>query len=202
MDKELQEVFAFLVSSPDRAELVEIADAQIQSYLVNPSVYIIPKAYKWSTPLVEQFAYDLEGWVAFVRELLNEFPKRSDVRMPLQVVYRKINVRLDAAVRRARLKRAVTKCEELYGPFDSPLEARDYERILFQYWKAAREIEIAKLQIAFGGKASAESKASLCDDYWLRVETAIAAGEIPNPQSVKELRDQAVKTLDLIRKQK
>lgn len=203
MDRELHEAYSYLVSTPKRAELVEAADELILAFRRNPKLFILPNTYKWANPLIENFAYDLEGWVGFVRSLVDEFPKRSEERRPLQIVYRKLHQRHDAVIRRERLKRALAKYVEVYGDFASSAEARDYERLLFQSWSAARKNTLVKLRLASEtGKTSAEERRDACDQFWEAIRQQIDAGKIPSMAEVIILRDEAIKLGDLLNKER
>jgi hypothetical protein len=203
MQKELHEVYSYLVANPDRAELVEAADELILAFLRNPKLFILPNAYKWATPVVEHFAYDLEGWVSFVREVLNEFPKRSEERRPLQLVYRKLYMRHDAVIRRERLRRAMVRYAEVYDEPLEPADYRDYERLLFQYWRAQRETLLLRLRLdSPDGKSTAEDRRELCDKFWAEIRVKIDAGEIPTLPQLRVLRDEAVRILDLLKGKK
>lgn len=200
MKPELQKVYAFLVASPDRATLIEAVDELLLAFRRNPSLFVLPKVYKWATPLIEEFAYDFEGWVTFARQIVDEFPKRTEERRPLQILYRKLNMRHDAIIRRERLKRALAKYIEVHGDFESPMEARDYERMLFQYWKASREAVLVRLRLdSPDGKASAEERRDACDAYWESVRAKIDAGDVPTLAGVRKLRDDTVRILDLLK---
>lgn len=194
MVKELHETYSYLVSSPKRAELVEAADELILAFRRNQKLFILPNTYKWATPLIETFALDLEGWVAFVRQIVDEFPKRSEERRPMQLVYRKLNTRHDAVIRRERLKRALEKYIEVHGDFASSAEAREYERLLFQSWSAARKNALIKLRLeSENGKTTAEERRDVCDRFWEAIRQKVEAGKIPSLAEVIILRDEALK---------
>ena len=198
MDKELHETYSYLVSSPNRAELVEAADELLLAFRRNPKLFVLPNTYKWATPLIETFAFDLEGWTSFVRQLVDEFPKRSEERRPIQIVYRKLNTRHDAVIRRERLKRALEKYIEVHGDFASATEAREYERLLFQSWSAARKNPLIKLRLeSETGKTTAEERREACDRFWDLIRQQIEAGKIPSMAEVIILRDEAIKLNDL-----
>ena len=190
MNPELHEIYAYLVSASDRAELIEAADELILAYNRNPKLFVLPKTYQWATPLIEHFAYDLAGWVEFVRQITDEFPKRSEERRPVQQVYRKLNVRHDAAIRRERLRKAVLKYVDVYGEFDSKQDAENYQKWLFQYWTAARRVRLA--QLSASGKVSAEERRSVCDEFWGSISKQISEGKLPHIDEVRRLRDEAV----------
>lgn len=203
MEKELHETYSYLVSNPKRAELIEAADELILAFGRNPKLFVLPNTYKWATPLIEHFAYDLEGWVSFVRNLVDEFPKRVEERRPVQIVYRKLNNRHDAVIRRERLKRALEKYVEVHGPFESTTQARDYERLLFQSWSAARKNLLSKLsRESDSGKASAEERRAACDVFWAEIRQQIEAGKVPSFTEVLILRDEALKLGDLLNKER
>lgn len=198
MEKELHEVYSYLVSSHNRAELVEAADELLLAFRRNPKLFVLPKTYKWATPLLENYAHDLEGWVTFVRQVVDEFPKRSEERRPIQLVYRKLNTRHDASIRRERLKRALEKYVELYGEFESSAQAREYERLLFQSWSAARKTVLVKLRLSSdSGKVSAEERRDACDKFWEEIRRQIDTGKVPSLAEVIILRDEAIKLNDL-----
>lgn len=198
MEKELHETYSYLVADPKRAELVEAADELILAFRRNPKLFVLPKTYKWATALIEHFAYDLEGWTNFVRQIVDEFPKRSEERRPIQIVYRKLNTRHDASIRRERLKRALKKYVEVHGDFESASQARDYERLLFQSWSAARKNVLIKLRLeSDSGKATAEERRDACDKFWAEIREQIDAGNIPSLTEVIILRDEAIKLSSL-----
>lgn len=196
MDRELQTVFAYLVSSPDRARMIEAVDAYIGAFLKTPDGFVMPNVYKALTPLVEQFAYDHAGWVVFVRDLTEEFAKRSEPRMELQTLLRTLEQREDARVRRERIARAVAKSEELYGPFTDSEDARRFGRKLFDLWKIGRQNLLTKRKLeSRDNKLSAEERSDLCDEYWQRIDDDITEGRIPTVEQLERLLESARRKL-------
>ena len=141
MNEELHPIFAELIQNPDRASLIEAVDTLIFAYNKSPKTYVHPNKYKDLKPLVEEFAFDPVGWLQFIRELTNEFEKRSLPRMQLQAVYRRINARVDAIVRRERAAKAVESA--IAAGFIEAAEGKDYSVKVTQLWSLGRRAAIA-----------------------------------------------------------
>ncbi len=190
MDPELDNVFTHLVQAPNRAKLIEIADAQIMAYRRAPDVYIIPNTYRWATPLVEHFAQDMGGWHQFGYELADRFPKRSEDRMAINDVLRRILGRWDAEVRRERLERAIQVHEQTHGALGSRREQQEYATRLQTYWKILRLNALRKLAVE-NPTVSQEDRALTLAEFWGGIGTQIDRGNVPARDHLAELTAKA-----------
>ena len=192
MDASLNDVYAQLVKAPDRAKRIEATDAQLKMYRVDPENYILPNSYKWMTPILEAFGFDMEGWMHFQRDIIENFGKRSDERMELHAVYRRVNSRVDAIIRRERLDRAVKVHSETHHPFMTRGEELEYAKNLHRIWKLNRMNVIAKYRQDRGlSKIPADEKAELCDTYWGTIRAELDAGKAPREDSLRGLLKEA-----------
>lgn len=202
MNEEIQKIQARLIANPNRADIVASVDAQMQMFRKSPKHYIIPNVYKWATPLVEEYAYDLGGWLAFVRGIVDAFPKRSEERRPIQAEYRGVLSRRDREITRAREQMALGEYVRQHGKFESPAQTQAYKNDLIKWWTLNRKIEalIARANSP-EGKLTKDEQAEVYEEFWDKVEASIKE-HAPTIDEIAQLRAAAAARLDLIRSRK
>jgi hypothetical protein len=180
VESALSQCTTALLRNPDKtAEWITVADRHMQTYVVSPETFILPKAHEFLKPLIESYALNIDGFTLYLVELRDSFDRRSSQYTQIQAVYRRVNGRYVQQLRRERMGRAVAQAEKLYG------EIPYQERI---QWIAKLEHEWAQRRIAFLEQQRrrvgepclpVEIRTELLLEFWGTIDTEIYEGQIP-----------------------
>lgn len=169
-----------LLGSPDNtATWLRTADRYIQSYLEDPKSFVLPKDYAFLRPLVENYAYDLEGFVRYIVGVRDCFDSKSAVFAHLQQLYRTVMGRHVQKVRRERAARAVAKAEELYGDTDYHTRLHWVSKLEHSWAQRRLEFLTKHRERSENNRISSEERAELLAEFWDAIETEIYNGEVP-----------------------
>jgi hypothetical protein len=194
LDAELGALFDKLVASESRVDMIAEIDYQLKVYKENPGLYILPNACKWMTPALENFGEDPQGWLRFIRRVRQEFAKRSQASQALARVYRKVDSRVDAMIRRGRLVEAVTAYTATHGAFVDSKQEKAYTRDLQQLWTLSRKNRLALMRRVHGGeKIPYEVQTGVYDGFWEETDADIKRGEVPHRDELPGLLAKAKK---------
>lgn len=198
-DAELYAVHSRIVNAGHPEVLLEAAYVQLQSYRMSPEHYVLPNTYKWMLPLIENYGNDPEGFLDFVRSVVDHFPKRSDERIPVQAVFRKVNSWVDQIIRRERVGQGLDAHRKVHGDFpDKPTE-QAYAKNLFAWWMLRRKNMLGLLtRNSPDGKSTAQERADACARYWQEVHDETLAGQIPRHDEIARRLEEASAAYELI----
>lgn len=192
MNAELMTIFARLVSSEDRVDLIEQIDFQLAAYKKSPKHYILPNACKWMTAALEEFAEDQESWLAFVRKVRREFIKRTNASMALGKIYRKVYSRVDQVTRRERIALAVQVYLDTHGEFVDREEEKLYVKRLLMLWKIGRDNAKAEYRRKVGSdRLTYDEQCDAFDEYWKGIAAELEAGKVPHKDELPQLIETA-----------
>jgi len=181
MDDDLYTVYSKLINAPNRHELLLAAYEQLHAYNKSPKYYVLPNLYGWMRPAIEIYGNDPEGYLDFVRSVVDHFPKRSDERANLKPPLRKAESWVDQLIRRRRVALAQDAYEKAHGPFADNDEKKLYGLRIFALWKLQRQNILAKLvRTSESGRSSAEDRRDACTAHWEKIEKELAQGTVPN----------------------
>lgn len=187
LDPELMALHDKLVADETRVNLITEIDFQLKSYKESPDLYILPNACKWMTPALEAFGEDPEGWLRFIRRVRREFPKRSESSKALAEVYRRVDSRVDAQIRRARLARAVAAYIDSRGHFADAREEKEYAKDLQLLWTLTRKNRLISLRRVRGDTLPYEVQSDLFEAFWGEIDQAIEQKQLPHRDELSKL---------------
>lgn len=169
-----------LLGSPSNAAVwLKTADRYIQSYLEDPKGFVLPKDYAFLRPLIEHYAYDLEGFVHYVVGVRDCFERKTAPFVSLQQLYRTIMGRYVQQVRRERADRAIAKAQELYGDTDFHTRLQWVSKLEHD-WAQRRLDFLAKYrERSENNRISTDERTELLAEFWDAIETEIHNGELP-----------------------
>lgn len=198
-DAQLYDVHSRIVNAGRPEELLEAAYMQLHSYRLSPEHYVLPNTYKWMLPLIENYGEDPEGFLEFARSVVDHFPKRSDTRIPVQLVYRRVNSWVDQIIRRERVGHGLDTHRKVHGEFpDKPTE-HAYAKNLFSWWMLRRKNMLGLLtRNSPDGKSTAQDRADACTRYWQEVHDDLLAGKVPRYDEINRLLEEAAAAHELI----
>lgn len=169
-----------VLSNPDQAGTwLTQADKYMQSYVQNPATFILPRANAFMKPVIEAYAYNLEGFAQYLIGIRDSFDPQSSGWEHVQALYRRVLGRYTQQLRRERSTRAIAKAEELYGVVGF------HERL---HWVSKLEHGWAKRRLEFleehrnltqGHRIPVDVRAELLAEFWNTIDTEIYNGDVP-----------------------
>lgn len=180
MEKELYEAKESLVDAPDTVEWLRLADRYIAQFNAHPSMFRLPKDHMRLKAVLENFAYDTDGWLAFVKQIRDEV-HGSDKWESVHDFYRTVLARTAQQNRRKRLGNAVTVVESKVGKLTTlqkQLVAAWYE----QQWGKQRLARMAEVRKYHGAKRlSQDERADVLENFWEDIDALLMTGDVPMP---------------------
>jgi hypothetical protein len=155
------------------------ADKYMQAYAENPTAFILPKAHAFMKPLIEAYAYNLDGFTEYVLGIRDSFERQSSAWTSVHSLYRRLLGRHTQQLRRERSNRAIAKAEELHG------KVGFHDRLR---WVARLEHDWAQRRLAFMDKCRAkagverlntEDRSELLLEFWETIDMEIYEGKVP-----------------------
>lgn len=183
MEPDLLEAKGALLDSVDPAAWLELADSYIELFNKNPKVFRLPKDHVKLKPLIENFAYDMDGFVDFVLSVRNEASKQQ--YKGIHEFYRRVVVRRTQQQRRRRLTQGVRQIEEDLGMRFSADQVSRVSVWLEQYWGKERmdRLDEARSHTS-GGRISTDVRTEICDAFWAEVDKGLNEGIVPIPPEI------------------
>jgi hypothetical protein len=176
----LREASDMFLRNPDTASTwLRQADEYMQAYVQNPGSFILPREHAFLQPVIETYAYNLEGFTQYLIGVRDSFEKGSLAWDRVQTIYRRVMGRHTQKIRRERADRAVAKAEALYGLTDF------HSRLA---WVARLEHEWAKRRLDFlelyrskteNNRLCSDERAERLAEFWDIIDTEISNGEVP-----------------------
>jgi hypothetical protein len=170
-----------LLSHPDKASAwLTQADKYMQAYVESPTTFILPRAHAFMQPVIEVYAYHLDGFTQYLMGVRDCFEKQSTGWEGVHSLYRRVLGRHTQKLRRERSNRAIAKAEELYG------KVGYHERL---QWVANLEHGWAKRRLEFldkhraklgGRRLTVDERAELLFEFWDIIDTEIFEGKVPS----------------------
>lgn len=177
---ELEDTTNYILNNPPlAAKWLKQADAYMQSVTQDPSSFVLPVEYKFLKPLLETYAYNLEGFVQYLLGVRDSLEPRTEPWERVQALYRRVMGRYVQQTRRERADRAIAKAEELYGP--TPFHTRlKWMSDLEHHWAKRRLDYLAEYRAKMeNGRISVDDRAELLSIFWDDIETEIFNGKVP-----------------------
>lgn len=174
---------SLLLSVPNPAPALRIADEYLRQYAALGSAFVLPQQYAQLKPIIDYYAGDLPGWVKFVRGIRDSLPKDGRTfHTDMHDLYRTLEVRLTQQERRDRLDSAVQAAVRKGIIPDEPSEKLRYSRRCTQHWKLRRDALLKAHAAATGKKRlSMEERDDLLTQFWTEIQEEISIGVLPPP---------------------
>jgi hypothetical protein len=177
MDTSLFELALTVANSPDPTAWLRTADTQITGYLKDPKGFVLNKAHKDMLPVIEEYAYDLPGFVRFVSAVRdNSATGHQDA---LYRFYRTVSGRLLQQQRRERFDRAITQAIDIHGTYPDYLTRMAWLHQLEQVWRNRRLETMASARGGKKGRVPRDELAEVLDAFWAQIDTEIEQGQVP-----------------------
>lgn len=178
MDEHLLETAMGVAKGANPAEWLRLADRYIVNYNKDPKHFVLPKNHKDMLPVIEEYAYDLRGFVGFIAKV-RDLCRRDDAEA-VQKLYRTVNGRLTQQERRARFDRALDKAQELHGPYADYLTRMQWLSALEQVWRKRRLRYLDEARDAAGRRLTRDEVAEAAAKFWAELDEEIEAGNVPD----------------------
>jgi hypothetical protein len=164
----------FFLSNPKAvAKWLTTADKHMQTYAAGPDELLLPKAHKFLTPLIETYARNTEGFIAYITTLRDQFSKEDAAWEQVQTVMRKVNGRFIQQLRRERSSRAIKAAEGLYGETDYHTRLK-WVADLEHGWAKRRLAHLDDYRRKSGEqRIDTETRAEILAEFWDVVDTEI-----------------------------
>lgn len=199
MDADLHDVYLKLVASPNRAEQMTALYEQLHAFNRGPKHYVLPNVYGWMKPVIEVYGYDPEGLLDFYRSIVEHFSKRTDERVALRKIRRKVESWADQIVRRRRVGLALEVYKKVHGEFSDKDVEKVYARRIFALWKLQRMNVLLKMTREHpDGRASAVERRDACEAHWQKIEKELEQGTVPTLDQVDKQIEQAAGLYELL----
>lgn len=178
MDESMMSLAMSVARKPDPATWLKTVDGYIISYNKDPKVFILPKTHKDMLPLIEEYAYDLPGFVQFIQKVRDT--TSGDNYESVHKLYRTINGRLVQQKRRERFDRALDKAVERYGPYPDYMTRQRWISALEQKWRKMRLEHLDCERAKHSKRLTREQVAYIVSQFWEELDAEIEQGDVPN----------------------
>jgi hypothetical protein len=151
----------------------------MQTFAKDPSIFLLPKSHEFLKPLIEAYAFNIDGFVQYLVGIRDSFSKEDLAWEQVQSIQRRINGRYVQQQRRERAARAITKAEELYGKTDYHSRLK-WVSDLEHKWASRRLLFLDKHRDSLKGeRIDTETRAELLLEFWEIIDTEIFEGDVP-----------------------
>jgi hypothetical protein len=179
---DLREATSWLLRVTDPASQLRLADNYIQTYNKLPSRFILPSAHKNLQPIIEAFANDVNGLVAYIRAIRDA--SEGGAYDELHDLYRTVSIRALQQTRRARIGKGVALVEKEVGRrLQREIHAEDrvtIARYIEQMWGAMRlEYMSAERSLRKADRLSSEERNIVLEEFWKKIDAELADGRVP-----------------------
>ena len=116
---DFNETTEYLLRNPSNIKKwLTLADKYMQTFAKDPSIFLLPKTHEFLKPLIEAYAFNIDGFVQYIVGIRDSFSKEDLAWEQVQNIQRRVNGRYVQQQRRERAQRAIATAEELYGETD------------------------------------------------------------------------------------
>lgn len=178
MDEQLLKVAMAVAASDQPDAWLRTADRYISTYNKDPKHFVLPKNHRDMLPVIEEYAYDLRGFVQFIAKV-RDLCRRGDAEA-VQKLYRTVNGRLTQQERRARFDRALEKAQELYGPYPDYMTRMRWLSALEQVWRRRRLRYLDDARAKVGRRLTRDEVGEAAAAFWAELDVDIDAGKVPD----------------------
>lgn len=175
----LRDATRTILGSESPAEWLRLADMYIGSFNQMPSSFVLPAQHAVLKPVIEAFHSSTEAFVKYIQAIRDQY-QPGDQRAELQMLYRTVLTRSVQQSRRARVARAITVAETMFGRSLDPDERDRVTKKLEQYW-AQRRMQF--LKSARGstdkGRLRSDERTELLKQFWAEIDGEIERRDLP-----------------------
>lgn len=177
---DLNETTEYLLRNPSNIKKwLTLADKYMQTFAKDPSIFLLPKTHEFLKPLIEAYAFNIDGFVQYIVGIRDSFSKEDLAWEQVQNIQRRINGRYVQQQRRERAQRAIAKAEELYGETDYHSRLK-WVADLEHAWAGRRLLFLDKHRDERkGDRLDTDTRAELLLQFWEIVDTEIFEGGVP-----------------------
>ena len=177
---ELRETTELLLRNPSNIKKwLTLTDKYMQTFAKDPSIFLLPKSHEFLKPLIEAYAFNIDGFVQYLVGIRDSFSKEDLAWEQVQSIQRRINGRYVQQQRRERAARAIAKAEELYGKTDYHSRLK-WVSDLEHKWASRRLLFLDKHRDSLKGeRIDTETRAELLLEFWEIIDTEIFEGDVP-----------------------
>ena len=180
MQSDLKETTDYLLRNPSNIKKwLTLADKYMQTFAKDPSTFLLPKTHEFLKPLVEAYAFNIDGFIQYLLGIRDSFSKEDLAWEQVQSIQRRINGRYVQQQRRERAQRAIAKAEELHGETDYHSRLK-WVADLEHSWAGRRLLYLDKHRDERKrDRLDTETRAEVLLEFWEIVDTEIFEGGVP-----------------------
>ena len=177
---DLNETTEYLLRNPSNIKKwLTLADKYMHTFAKDPSIFLLPKTHEFLKPVIEAYAYNVDGFIQYLIGLRDSFDKEDLAWDHVQSIHRRVNGRFIQRQRRERSQRAIDKAEELYGETDYHSRLK-WVSNLEHAWASRRLLYLDKHRDERrADRLDTETRAELLLDFWEIIDTEIFEGGVP-----------------------
>lgn len=177
----LPELTDHLISDPQAADKLRLADSYILQIQRMGRTFVLPEEHALIEPIIERYSKSLPKFVAYVRDVRDTVAPRSTSYIALHELYRTLEVRMVQQQRRDRARKALAWLESRYPKLTVDQKNR-WVRKLEQQWGRERLDFMEKYRNkTASGRLSTEEREEVLKEFWQEVDAEVAAGKLPAP---------------------
>lgn len=168
------------ISHPDR--VLRYADGLMELRRTDGESFKLNSADAWLKPILEFYTEDLDGFVAFVRNVRDRLDNKTEEYRGVYEFYKTLNVRSIQRRTRAMLDVAIDLAVRK-GYIENSFEAKQrYSKRCIQSWKARKDAMLANVRNSSPtGRVSLSHREELLSEFWSNAAAEVNNGEIPKP---------------------
>lgn len=177
----LPELTDHLISDPQAADKLRLADSYILQLQRMGRNFVLPAEHTILEPIIERYGKNLPKFVDYVKSLRDSVPARTNSHIALHELYRMLEVRIVQQQRRDRARRALAWLEKEQPRLTSEQKTRWVRKLEQEWGKERMEYLEAHRKKTGTGRLSSEERQELLDEFWQEKDAEIAKGGLSYP---------------------
>lgn len=171
----------WLLATGAPAAYLAMADVYIKMYIrMGPERFILPRAHKDVAPLIEDYAYDLAGFVELTKQVRDTAAAKGDSGTAADVhdIYRTLYTRLTQQVRRQRSDKIISLIAEQWRD-PEPNERLEWRRKIDRYLADKRASTLNENRGQYRvRRLTRDETTEVLTDFWQQMDAQLEAGRI------------------------
>ena len=165
--------------SRDDFETLSLANKYMLSIEKMGSEFRLPREHVRVQTLLEDYSYDLPGWMKFVKTARDNMGRGSPGWADMQELFRTIETRCVQRIRWARLDAAISVALKKGLIPDTPEAKIAYAKRCTQVWMARKKnLENVHRADSSNGRITQALREELLAEFWKQIDDEIKNGEV------------------------
>lgn len=177
----LPELTDHLISDPQAAEKLRLADSYILQMQRVGRNFVLPSEHAVLEPIIQRYAQNFPRFVSYVKDLRNTVEPRSGSYIALHELYRMLEVRLVQQQRRDRARKALDWLRRKHPKLTVEQQGRWIRKLEQQWTKERMEFLENHRRKTATGRLSTDEREELLEKFWKEVDVGVEAGDLPSP---------------------